>query len=290
MLISKPNPVSSIENLRSRVNRLFNPVVKRSNVPSQQVLDFPFDQKPKNLINYPSKSISEFLNFIADAIPDGEVYLFGGVLRDMALLGRRGFHSDIDVVVEGEWSNCVEYLESIGANRNKFGGYRLEVAGWPVDIWNAEDTWAIKQGLVTYKGIASLTDTTVLNWDAMLMNWRTRLFICRENYLDELKARVLDVVLESNPDPLGMAVRVFRHLCSKDAKKITSSALIYLADCTEQYSFDLIKSREIKSYGNTLIEPNVYKFFKYLKDKEKLDINDRVGLVSNILKKELGFS
>ena len=43
------------------------------------------------------------------------------------------------------------------------------------------------------------------------MNWRTRAFIFKENYLDEIQSRVLDIVLEQNPDPMGMAVRVFRH-------------------------------------------------------------------------------
>lgn len=292
MHLTKPNPVSSIENLRSRIDRLFRPTIKRSRRPSQLDLDFPFEQKSKVAFNYPSQNITEFLNFITDAMPDGDVYLFGGVLRDIALLGRRGFNSDIDVVVEGDWSNCVTYLESFGARRNKFGGYRLEVAGWPIDIWNAKETWAIKQGLVDYKGIASLTETTVLNWDAILMNWRTRAFIYRNNYLEEMKSRVLDVVLEKNPDPLGMAVRVFRHLCSKDAKKITSSALIYLANCTEAYSFNVIKNREIHSYGNTLINPNVYSFFSHLKLKEKsdLDMQSRISVASDILKKELGLT
>jgi predicted nucleotidyltransferase len=248
----------------------------------------PFTLYPESSIDYPTKSIAEFLNFLTDALPDGEVYLFGGLLRDLALLGRKGFNSDIDIVVEGNWSSCVTYLESLGAHKNKFGGYRLEVAGWPIDIWNAKETWAIKQGLVQYKGIASLTETTVLNWDAILMNWRTRSFIYRENYFDELKSRKLDIVLVTNPDPLGMAVRVFRHLCSKDARKITALAIEYLVNCTKTYSFDDIKNREILSYGKTLIDPHIYKFFEHLKANEKLDMDSRISIASDILKKELG--
>ncbi len=130
--------------------------------------------------------IAEFLDFITAALPDGDVYLFGGVLRDLALLGNKGFDSDIDLVVEGNWHDCARYLESYGAAKNKFGGFRLSVDGWPIDIWNARETWAIKQGLVEYRSIFSLTETTVLNWDAILMNWRTRLFIHRPNYLERL--------------------------------------------------------------------------------------------------------
>jgi predicted nucleotidyltransferase len=236
-------------------------------------------------IKYPSKNITEFLDFMSDALPSGDIYLFGGILRDMALFGRKGFNSDIDLVVEGSWHNCVSYLESLGARKNKFDGYRLEVAGWPIDIWNAKETWAIKQGYVSYMGIASLTETTVLNWDAILMNWRTRNFICREDYLQAINAKLLDIVLEENPNPLGMAVRVFRHLCLKEAQRVTPSAANYLATCTSKFTFDEIKRSEISSYGNTAIEPAVYELFEYLNHSEHLDIRERFNEASDHLKR-----
>jgi len=284
----RPHPVKSLDNLSGRIDRLFSVKKKASNLPYQLLLDFPFELKPKKSIEYPSSSLSGFLNFISAAMPDGDIYLFGGLIRDIALYGKRGFSSDIDVVVEGEWDNCVRYLESLGAVRNKFGGFRLEVAGWPVDIWNAEQTWAIKEGFVQYKSIASLIETTVLNWDAILMNWRTRHFICSENYLQQLKDRVLDIVLKDNPDPLGMTVRVFRHLCSKDARKISADAVIFLAQKTEEYSFEVIKNREISSYGNTMISPDVYRFFSELKGVERNEVTSRMSVAEDIVKKELG--
>lgn len=290
MVLHRPQPISSIENLRDRVDRLFRTAPKPPSGQSQLSLDLPLMLNFESAINYPTKSIAEFLNFITDALPDGDVYLFGGVLRDLALLGQEGFNSDIDIVVEGNWSNCVSYLESLGARKNKFGGYRLEVAEWPVDIWNARETWAIKQGLVQYKSIASLTETTVLNWDAILMNWRTRIFVYRKNYLEEIKLRVLDIVLEENPDPLGMAVRVFRHLCLKDARKVTQPAVKYLANCTKAYSYEEIRNREIRSYGNSVIESPIYRFFEHLKSHENLDSRSRYSIVCDILEKELGLA
>lgn len=190
------------------------------------------------------------------------------------------------MVVEGNWQNCIPYLESLGAHKNKFGGYRLEVAGWPVDIWNARETWAIRQKLVPYKGIASLTETTVLNWDAILMNWRTRSFICRKNYLDDIKARLLDIVLENNPNPLGMAVRVFRHLCTKDAKRVTPAAAAYLATCTQKYTFEEIISSEIRSYGNSVIDLAIYSFFECIKKNESMKISEKFSAASDYLKNE----
>lgn len=285
--VNKMQPVDSIENLRVRIDRFFKPPCGRTKTGSQLSLGLDAIESQERLIDYPSKNIGGFLDFLADALPDGDVYLFGGILRDMALLGKRGFKSDIDLVVEGEWGHCVTYLESLGAQRNKFGGYRLNVADWPIDIWNARETWAIKQGLVKYKGIASLTETTVSNWDAILMNWRTKAFIYRTNYLEEIKARMLDIVLEQNPNPLGMAIRVFRHLCSKDAKKITLTTAKYLAHCVDSYEFEELKAEEIRSYGNNLIDYSFYRLFEHFLDCEENDFALRYSIASDRLKKEV---
>ena len=284
----KPQPVGSIENLRDRVERLLYDSVKSSNNQDQLSLDLSSAlTTDEQQFTYPGDNIAEFLNFITDAMPDGDVYLFGGVLRDIALLGRRGFNSDIDMVVEGHWSHFVSYLETLNAQKNKFGGYRLMVGEWPVDIWNAEETWAIKQGLVQYKGIASLTETTVMNWDAILMNWRTKGFIYRKNYFEDIRSRTLDIVLEENPNPLGMFVRVLRHLCLKDAEKISSRAARYLANNTKKYSYDEIRNCEINSYNNSMIELPIYRFFEHIETSENQDIHSQFIIAGDIVKREL---
>src|SRR5690606_24800957 len=114
----RPRPVESLENLRNRIERLFGSRESRQHAYRHAELDV-FPRDPERAIVHPSKSIVEFLNFLADAVPDGDVYLFGGVLRDVALCGRRGFASDIDLVVEGNWNHCVQYLVALGAEQNK---------------------------------------------------------------------------------------------------------------------------------------------------------------------------
>jgi predicted nucleotidyltransferase len=288
MQLPSPNPIKSLDNLRVRVERLLRARDKGTTKEDQIAFGWQSNASKEQAVNYPTKSIVEFLDFLSDALPYGDLYLFGGILRDLALLGRRGFSSDIDLVVEGEWSHCVEYLESRGARRNKFGGFRLFVAEWPVDIWNAEETWAIRQGLVTYRGIASLTETTVLNWDAILMNWRTRRFVHRHRYLEDISERLLDIVLEENPNPLGMVVRVFRHLCLKDARKITPSAAKYLAEATARYSYQEIKDQEVLSYGTSIIQQPHYRLFQCIDAEGGVDIGKRFGIATETLKRELG--
>jgi len=262
MLYHKLKPIDSFDTLRTRVERLLRDSSGQDLSDVQLSLDIASSCTVEPEITGPGANIIDFLDLLADSLPDGDLYLFGGVLRDLALFGKRGFNSDIDLVVDGNWAGCVPYLDSLGAKRNKFGGYRLTVAGWAADIWSARETWAIKNGYVEFKGVASLIDTTVLNWDAILMNWRTRQFISEGDYLDTLKQRYLDIVLEKNPNPLGMAVRVFRHLSLKDARKVSLRAANYLATSTKQYSLETLRHSELNSYGNTVIEPAVYDLFE----------------------------
>jgi hypothetical protein len=288
MPLFPPNPVKSIEHLRNRVDRLFRP---RPRGGPQLDLALPVAEWAQAGAGLPKRSVRDFLDFLCNAVPTGEVFLFGGLIRDVALLGARGFNSDVDVVVEGDWELARAYIESLGARRNKFGGYRLEVAEWPIDVWNAEATWAIVNGFVEYKGIASLTQTTVLNWDAILMNWRTRGFIYSRGYFEAIREGVLDIVLEANPNPLGMATRVFRHLCAKDAAKITMKAALYLARAAAEYPFQMLRAAEIRSYSESLIQPEVYEFFKRVNaEDDALELRCRFGRTTEAMRFELGIT
>lgn len=263
-------PVKDLGVLRKRVYRLLKGDATYSD-PSQLDLhvSLPRFYSGRHSI---SESIGEFLQFLTLTLPDTEIYLFGGILRDLALFGKKGFNSDIDLVVDGDWLSCQKTLASLEATRNKFGGYRLWVEKWPVDIWNAQETWAIKEGLVEWKGVSSLLRTTVLNWDAILMNWRSGAWINDKRYLSALQNRYLDIVLEENPSPLGMTVRVFRHLCMKDAQKISTRAAAFLARSVETYTYSDLAQKEASSYGNVSIDENVYDFFSFLSGQKYSDI------------------
>lgn len=287
--LSHVRPVDSLENLRGRVVRLFSSASSGARKSRQFTLALPSVDGMEALV--PHRTLSGFIDFLSSSLPGGDVYIFGGVLRDLALFGKSGFNSDVDLVVEGDWREFVGYLESCGAKRNRFGGYRLQVGEWPIDIWNAKETWAIRQGFVEYSGIGSLINTTVLNWDAILMNWRTKRFVCDQRYLISLRERALDIVLEENPNPMGMAVRVFRHLSHKDAKSVSHTAVAYLGKCTKRYSFDELKRAEMRSYGDSIIDPALFLFFEELNAGGGHSIFERYkSVVSSFEKRGLGVS
>ena len=259
------NVAKTEDHLRTRVVRLLKDASRPGGVRDHlDLYENPYIAVDRRHIDTPTTSIYEFLGYMCDALPGGELYLFGGVLRDLAMFGRKGFASDIDLVVEGDWVHLANYLERLGASRNRFGGYRLYVERWPIDIWAARETWAIREGLVRYRGIESLTKTTILNWDAILLNWRTKEMVCRPDYFSEIQQHLMDVVLTKNPNPLGAAVRAFRHLCSKDAEKLTVAAARYLGDAAKRHSSESIVRAETASYRNRVIDPIVLGFFEQL--------------------------
>ena len=120
MLAHKPQPAESSENLRGRVGRFFKESVKKSISDEQLLLDLPVNIASNSSIDNATQSVSSFLDFVSDSMPDGDVYIFGGILRDLALFGKKGFNSDIDLVVEGDWTNLVPYLLFLKAKKNKF--------------------------------------------------------------------------------------------------------------------------------------------------------------------------
>lgn len=283
------NPVLKTDDLRRRLQRLLASESPRVPALSQPDL-FISNQDVASLDGaVAANSVADLLDFLAEVMSDGELYIFGGVLRDLALFGKSGFKSDLDLVVEGDWSNLTAFFDHLGVPRNKFGGYRFAFEDWLVDIWNAEETWAIKQGFVKYDGIYSLTETTVLNWDAILMNWRTKSFIHPPKYFEGVRDQIMHVVLKENPNPLGMAVRVLRHLCHKNARSLSVPTAEYLMAVTSQYTYNELHMAERSSYGLTYISKDMYQLFadagqahgstvrsKYLNAREGLEL--RIGV------------
>jgi len=278
-MTSFPNqlPVKNPTDLIDRVYRFFqgsNKKIKREEVSAQQQLDLssPTCTNFNDDFGIPCQEIKAFLDFASASMPDGGIYLFGGVMRDLAVFGKKGPNADIDIVVEGDWTLLRHYLISNNAQLNKFGGFRIHIGNWPVDIWHAKDTWAIENGLVEYKGIASLIHTTILNWDGILYNWGTKKVICSDRYFDDINERAIDIVLEKNPNPLGMAVRVFRHLWLKDPKKISHKTVNYLHGAANTYSIEDLRHSEIVSYGDSFLQDKAYHFFKKLKGKNQPEL------------------
>ncbi len=169
-----------------------------------------------------------------DLNPIGEVLLFGGLLRNAALFGLTNFRSDIDVVVAGSKAESLaRVLDRFGPVRNSFGGYRLRLDSFQVDIWTLDSTWAFRKGLVKGETVEDLLQTTFFNWDAIAYSLNSGTLYSKDGYIEEIRGSFLDIVLSVNPNPIGMLKRTV-NLIKATSAVLSPSLVTFVLDTVEQ--------------------------------------------------------
>ena len=196
----------------------------------------------------------------------------GGVLRDIALYGIRGLESDIDLVYEGALLDTDLSNKGIGFSRTKFGGFRTKTNHWMVDFWHAEDTWALRNNIVEYRNIESLLDTTITNWESILYDVSNDKLLYRKDYFREINAGYLDLVLEPNPNPLGMAVRLVRAYAHKGASQLSAEMASNIECALNRYSFEELSSYERAHFRQGHIDQSIYYDLKHNQLVHKRDM------------------
>jgi hypothetical protein len=85
-----------------------------------------------------------------------------------------------------------------------------------------------------------------------------------------------------------MATRVFRHLCAKDALKVTAAAVRYLSRATKEFSLEALQAQEIQGYGLSIISPPTYRLFELVGLNECDDIVKSYEIALDAAKIEYG--
>ena len=193
------------------------------------------------------KKVCEFISHIA---AENDVLVFGGCIRDIALFGVKAFDSDIDLVFCGEQEELDELLSSY--TKNKFGGYRLKIGTWDIDIWALRSTWAFKNQHIEFVASSSLLNTTITNWDSIFFSWCNKTLVYSKNYFKDLNDGYLDLVLPDNPNNLGCLTRIFRFYLMKQANIFSPKLRQYLINQLAIHSDKQILEYERKSYPNNI--------------------------------------
>jgi hypothetical protein len=166
-----------------------------------------------NYIGSPSGKSADIARIISLLSRAGNVLLFGGFVRDIALFGTRAQPSDIDLVVQVRpGAKLDELLGEMRASRNRYGGFRFSSGRWNFDAWDLEHTWAFRSGLVPGTGVDALLRTTFFDWDAIAYDFERRQLHCEERYFEIIASRIVDINLLDNPNPIGNAMRAIRIL------------------------------------------------------------------------------
>jgi hypothetical protein len=142
---------------------------------------------------------------------DWRPFLFGGLLRDVAILGLRHRPRDVDVVIENSSSEeLAEELNPYIKRRNRFGGFQLELRKWHFDVWPLQKTWAFVQNKNLVASPQNLPKTTFLNVEAVAASLGENgevAEIFESGFFEALRTKTLDINLEDNPYPALAAVR-----------------------------------------------------------------------------------
>ena len=192
-------------------------------------------------------------------------YLFGGVVRDLALYGKREVEHrnvDIDIVCGahdiGESRFFMDLEKRRGVARNRFGGFRFMTSRWSVDLWAAEDTWAFREGKFGYESIESLLETTITNWEAVLFRLDGGPLTCKKSYFEDIQRGYLDVVFSENPNALGMYVRLVRACIEWPVQYLSERTRDIFVERMATYSFQDLKSYEEGHYRRRYIDQREY--------------------------------
>lgn len=233
-----------------------------------------------------SSSRAELNNFLTQLNEVADVYIFGGVVRDIALKGIREFDSDIDVVIETKSAAFDELILSLNPSSNKFGGYRLVIGDWSLDIWEASKSWAFVNGEKNYSSVNSLLGTTITNWDSVIFDWSKKQLIVQDNYLSDLYDGFLHVVNDKNYNELGMLVRLLRFCMSPEVKTISPKTAEVISLYLSKHTYKDICDLEGKSYTQVVITST---YLTHLKNEVNLGAsrNEPIALEKFNITKEL---
>lgn len=201
-----------------------------------------------------------------------QVYIFGGLVRDIALNGITSKKSDIDLVFTGSKLNIESAVSDYEVNVNKFGGYRLNTKHWQVDIWKASESWAFRNTHCTYKNIESLLDTTITNWDSILFDLQTKRVIARNSYFSEITRGYLDLVLSQNPNKIGMNVKLFRALSDYRVRSVSLAVSSEVREALKAFGLDQILDYERNHYKSSRIDPLVIEQLQFQCENNESDL------------------
>lgn len=147
-------------------------------------------------------------------MPLGEVYVIGGLVRDIARFGKTKFKSDVDLVFNVAPKKIERFAIELGATPNQFGGYGLRTPLWKIDFWSLRNTWAHKAGHVSIRDETDLLKCTFFDIDSIIYNLSTREITARPGYLEIIRNRRIDINLRPNPSEDGNLLRAMRRVLS----------------------------------------------------------------------------
>lgn len=139
----------------------------------------------------------------------GEAFLFGGAPRD-ALFGVEGVFGDIDIFVSGPLDTELAHELSRFSRRTNFGGMRLVVGKFDVDIWELPQSHAFRIEKGRSVSIPNLLDSVCFSTDGIAVSLLDGRVLATHIFQRTLRDRALRFVSPPLEFNILYAVRVAR--------------------------------------------------------------------------------
>ncbi len=228
----------------------------------------------------------EILDFLSDIKKLTNVYLFSGVTRNYFLNRKNERLRDIDFIIEEE-IDFGSLFPNYKPRKNSFGGYKIEIDGLTIDLWQIEKTWGLNHGQLSldFSLLESLPKTTFFNFSSIIYSLNDRKFIVGKPFLKFLYYKKLDIVLEANPLPSLCIVNTF-YYSDKYNLKLSDKLVEYImknySDHVEEFdNIQLKHFGEIKYNTNKLLSKIRKITPNKVSDSITLNYNPRFETIDN---------
>lgn len=166
----------------------------------------------------------EEVKLINKLLGETDLFIFGGIIKDflMAIKEKKRFseitYKDIDLVATNLQNEVKDFLTDYSIRVNVFGGFKLKVNNKDYDLWELENTWAIKEyPQFNFDLEKYLPKTSFFNCTAILYSIKKNEFIFdKQNYEQFYVKNELDIVFESNPYPALCIVKTYDYYCQHE--------------------------------------------------------------------------
>lgn len=148
---------------------------------------------------YFSKSESS-IDFWQNLTSITNCFVFGGFIVDF--LKNQNNHRDIDIVVDHFNEESKILLKKYNGLKNSFGGYKVDIDGVKIDIWEIRNTWAIKKmNYLDFDLFSILPSTSFFNSTAIIFSIKNNKLIFKNSFINYIKNNSLEILFEDNPYP-----------------------------------------------------------------------------------------
>jgi hypothetical protein len=175
--------------------------------------------------------------------------LFGGFVRDIAILGRRYYPRDVDVVlINASTEDIMREFHPQSYHLNRFGGLRLDFHRWAFDVWPLEKTWAFTVDTSLAPIVENLPKTTFLDVEAVAVTLREQGKIERiyaHGFFEAVDRGCIGIGYRENPFPALCAIRAMIIACKLRYKVSSGVARYFVQAVREHGASELVNAQDI---------------------------------------------